>query len=89
MFVKTFPSDKCCIQGGRVTVSTTVGVYTYSLLKPYKDTNYHITSTFYGTYGKDFSSNRSIIIVNNSQFSIETRSSTGLNQEWLAIGFVN
>lgn len=82
-------SDGWCEQGGYVTVSASTGLYTYDLLKEYRDINYLIIGQFGSDYSSDFSSNRAMFPYTTSQFRVRNWSGTGTKQSWSACGYID
>ena len=94
MFVKTFTSDKCCVQWG-ITANTNMGTsITVTLPKAYANTNYSIkySGTMVSTDDSWFASDCGTITT--TSFNIVNRRYSGsgtdtLYYRWCTIGYIS
>ena len=86
MFVKTFPSDKCCIQSGQISWTSNPTI-TITLDTPYKDTNYIVFTQTQGT-AQDYYVN-DIAINNKTTTSFDLIPYTNNRYcVWVSIGYI-
>lgn len=72
-------SDGWCEQGGKIALTT--GSVTLNFLKAFKDTNYNLMTT---NYGSGYS-----LILSKSDSSASLKSSNNVNADWKAEGYIS
>jgi hypothetical protein len=84
-------SDGWCEQGGQISIDSSKGEVTVSLLKTFKDTNYHVDCAGYVTTGY----NDTAYTLQNASYWGQTTSSfkvyciAGLPKPWCARGYIS